>query len=211
MTTLSLYGTPLSHFTRKIRVLLAELDVAFDFVRVGGVLGTAPSGYGDNPLLRIPTLAHDGVTLVDSDHIARHLVGRFDPGDRLCVRSDDPHDLNRLAVANGVMDNEVVLILAARGGFTDLESVAYFRKLSTGIDSGLAWLDANVEEGELDYADIALVCMWQHLAHYGIAKNLDRHARIAARVMQFADRASIASTTPATSLAEAAAVGWKPA
>ena len=211
MTTLSLYGTPLSHFTRKIRVLLGELGIVFDFVRVGGVLGTAPSGYGDNPLLRIPTLVHDGVTLIESDHIARHLVGRFDPGDRLRARSDDPSALNRLAVANGVMDNEVVLILAARGGFTDLESVAYFRKLAAGIDSGLAWLDANVGDGELDYADIALVCMWQHLVHYGIAKELDRHTRIAARVALFADRPSIASTTPAASLAEAAAAGWRPA
>ena len=210
MTTLSLYGTPLSHFTRKIRVLLGELGIVFDFVRVGGVLGTAPSGYGDNPLLRIPTLVHDGVTLIESDHIARHLVGRFDPGDRLRARSDDPSALNRLAVANGVMDNEVVLILAARGGFTDLESVAYFRKLSAGIDSGLGWLDSNVSEGDFDYADIALVCMWQHLVHYGIAKDLDRHSRLAARVALVADRPSIRSTTPAMSLAEASAAGWKP-
>jgi hypothetical protein len=79
------------------------------------------------------------------------------------------------------MDNEVVLILAARGGFTDLESVAHFRKLATGIDSGLSWLDADVGEGELDDADVALVCMWQHLGHYGIAKDLDRHTRGALR------------------------------
>ena len=33
-----LHGTPLSHFTRKIRILLHELGVAFDFVRTPNLL-----------------------------------------------------------------------------------------------------------------------------------------------------------------------------
>lgn len=211
MTPLRLYGTPLSHFTRKLRVVFTELDVPFEFVRVGGVLGTGASGYGDNPLLRIPTLVHEGSTLLESDHIARYVASRFDPGDRLRVRSDDVDDLNRLAVANGVMDDVVVLILAKRGGLEDLERVAYFRKRSVAIDSALAWLDAHLDRGELDYAGIAAICMWQHLAHYGLAKEPDRYPRLAAYVERYAARPSIASTTPAASLAEAKAAGWSPA
>jgi glutathione S-transferase len=211
MTTLQLHGTPLSHFTRKLRVLFAELGVAHDFVRLGGVLGTGVAVYADNPLLRIPTLVHDGVTIVESDHIARYLIRHFDPTDRLRVLSDDAGDLNRLAVANGVMDDVVVLLLAKRGGLEDLDRVAYFRKRFVAIDSGLAWLDAHTREGELDYADVALICMWQHLEHYGLVKELPRFPRIARRVATFADRPSIAGTTPAVSLAEAAAAGWRPA
>src|SRR5450432_2560908 len=154
---LKLYGTPLSHFTRKLRILLAELDVPFEFERVPGVLGTSPSAYGNNPLMRVPTLVHGAHTLIESDHIARYLVGLYDPDDRFSVRSEHVRDLNPLAVANGIMDNEVVLILAKRGGgIDDLDAVSYFRKLTTSNHSGLAWLDANVDDDpSLDYADIA--------------------------------------------------------
>jgi glutathione S-transferase len=212
MTRPQLYGTPLSHFTRKIRILLAELGVGFDFVRAPSILATSIAPYGDNPLLRVPALVDDGVTVVESDHIARYVVGKYDAADRFGVRSERVGDLNRLAVLNGIMDNEVVLILAKRGGLADLGSVAYFRKLSTAIDGGLAWLDGHTDPDDpaFDYRDIVTICMWQHVVHYEMVRGLDAYGRIAARVARFAERPSVAGTTPGVSLAEAAAAGWKP-
>ena len=206
METLRLYGTPLSHFTRKARILLAEFNVDFEWVRVPGVLATAAVAYGDNPLMRVPTLVHEGNTIIDSDHIARYLVGRYDPADRFGVRSEEVHDLNRLAVINGIMANEVVLILAERGGLSDLGNITYFRKLMTAIDNGLAWLEGltDPEEDSFRYGDIALICMWQHVVHYKIAQALERYPRLAARVGRFSTRSSVANTTPEASLAEAA-------
>jgi glutathione S-transferase len=123
-------------------------------------------------------------------------VGRFDPDDRFGVRSERVVDMNRLAVTSGVMANEVVLILARRGGLDDLEGVAYFRKLFAAIRNGLGWLDAQVDdEPRFDWRDIALVCMWQHLAHYKLV-DLAPYPRLAARVARFADRPSVASTAP---------------
>ena len=208
-----LHGTPLSHFTRKLRILLAELCVNFDFVRASSVLATSPASYADNPLLRLPTLVHAGTTVFDSDHIARYLVATYDPKDNLRVRSERVRDMNRLAVVTGIMNNVVVLLLARRGGLADIDKVAYFRKLTTAIDTALAWLDgdADPEDESFDYRDIAMICMWQHLEHYGLVPHLEKHARVAARVARFAARPSVASTTPAVSLAEAAAAGWKPA
>lgn len=207
-----LYGTPLSHFTRKIRILLGELGVEFDFVRATSVLTTTPAAYAENPLLRVPTLTHDGQTVIDSDHIARYLVARFDEADRFGVRSERVDDANRLAVVDGIMDNEVVLILAQRGGVTDLRSVAYFRKLETAIGTGLAWLERKTDPDRerFDYVDTATIAMWQHLEHYGLVPGLDAYPRIAARVARFADRPSVAGSTPAASLAEAKAAGWAP-
>jgi glutathione S-transferase len=207
-----LYGTPLSHFTRKIRILFAEVGVEYEFVRAPGVLATSSAAYGGHPLMRVPTLVHGGATVIESDHIARYVVGAFDPGDRLGVRSERVRDMNRLAVVNGIMDNEVVLILAKRGGFTDLESVTYFRKLAASIESGLAWLDQNTDPDDpgFDYVDVATVCMWQHVAHYGLVPGLQGYTRVASRVARFAGRASVAGTTPEVSLTEAAAAGWKP-
>lgn len=203
-----LHGTPLSHFTRKIRVLLAELGVDFEFVRASSVLAQEGAAYGDNPLRRVPTLVDGEVTVIDSDHIARYLVAAHDPADRLGVRSERVEDLNRLAVANGVMDNEVVLILAQRTG-VDVGG-AYFQKLRGGIEGGLAWLDARVtEDARFDWGDVAVVCMWQHLEHYRLV-SLEAYGRLAARVARFAGRASVVGTTPEASLAEATAAGWKP-
>jgi glutathione S-transferase len=215
MATLELHGTPLSHFTRKVRILLAELGVAYDFVRASSVLATSPEAYGNNPLMRVPTLVHGDVTLIDSDHIARYLVAAFDPQDRLGVESRRADDLNRLAVVNGIMANGVVLILAKRGGLADVEQVAYFRKLAGAIDTGLAWLDAHVvpEHDRFDYGDIAMVCMWQHLVYYGLPMlaPLDGYPRLAARVAHLSERDAVARTTPEASLAEATAAGWSPA
>jgi glutathione S-transferase len=207
---MKLHGTPLSHFTRKVRILFAELGVDFEFVRTTSVLAATAEAYGNNPLMRVPTLVDGSMTLIDSDHIARYIVGKHDPADRFGVFSHDPRALNRLAVTSGIMANEVVLILAKRGGIEDVEGPAYFRKLRTAIDSGLTWLDANVSLGApLDYADIALISMWQHALYYDVA-TVEHYPRIGARVAQLADRPSVASTTPATSLADAKAAGWKP-
>ena len=215
MTTspLRLVGTPLSHFTRKIRILLAELGVAYVFDRARSVLAPDAAAYGDNPLRRVPTLVAGDDRIIDSDHIARFVVARHDPADRFGVRSERVADLNTLAVINGVMTNEVVLILAQRAGLAQLDQVAYFGKLAGSIEDGLAWLDRSidVERDAFDYRDIALVCLWQHLGHYAMTPGLDRYGRIAARVDRFAARPSVASTTPAASLAEAAAAGWTPA
>ena len=213
MSALRLVGTPLSHFTRKIRILLAELDVPFEFDRSPGVLSPPGAAYGDNPLLRVPTLFHGANTLIESDHIARYLVSQFDPSDRFGVRSERVDDLNRLAVLNGIMNNEVVLILAKRAGLAQVEEVAYFRKLTSAIESGLGWLDARVdlERETFDYRDIVSVCLWQHLVHYHLFADAKRYSRLAARVERFSDRPSVAGTTPEASLAEAAAAGWKPA
>jgi glutathione S-transferase len=203
---LTLHGTPLSHFTRKVRIVLAELGVPFELAWTPGLLGVGAEVYAEHPLLRVPTLVHDDITLIESDHIARWLVGRYDPGDRLRVRTEDPADLNRLAVANGIMANEVTLLLVQRGGFGDLDGVAYFRKLATAIERGLAWLDARTDpdEPDFDYVDVATICVWQHVVHWKMAPQLERYERIASRVARFADRPSVATTTPAASLAAAA-------
>jgi glutathione S-transferase len=207
---MKLYGTPLSHFTRKLRILFAELGVDFEFVRTTNLLAPAAEAYGDNPLMRVPTLVDGSMTLIESDHIARYIVSKHDPADRFGVLSDEPRALNRLAVTNGIMANGVVLILAKRGGLEDIDGAAYFRKLRTAIESALTWIDANVSlDARLDYADMAMISMWQHALYYEFA-TIERYPRIGARVARLADRPSVASTTPTRSLADAKAAGWKP-
>ena len=203
MTKLLLHGTPLSHFTRKIRILLHELGVPFDFGRTPNLLEPSAEAYGANPLMRIPTLVDGGTTLIESDHIARYLVERYDPADRFSVRAPGVEAMNRLAVLNGIMAHEVTLILARRGGLEELNGVTYFRKLLRSIASGLEWLDCEIEPAAVgfDYVDIATICMWDHVTHYQLVPGLDGYPRIAARAARFADCEAVARTTPAASLA----------
>lgn len=208
-----LFGTPLSHFTRKIRILLHELGVPFDFLRTPSLLEASTPSYGANPLMRIPTFVDGGTMVIESDHIARYIVDRHDPADRFGVRAPSASAMNRLAVVNGIMGHEATLILAKRGGFEDLESVTYFRKLQRSMVSGLAWLDRELDPDApaFTYADIATICLWDHLVHYQMVPGLDDYRRIAARTARFADRESVQRTTPAASLAAAAAMQVAPA
>ena len=52
-----------------MRILFAELGVPFDFVRTTSVLSTSSASYGDNPLLRVPSLLDDGATLIESQWV----------------------------------------------------------------------------------------------------------------------------------------------
>ena len=92
------------------------------------------------------------------------------------------------------MANEVTIILAKRGGLTS-PALSTSRSLLTAIEQGLAWLDARIApDAPFDYRDIALICMWQHVEHYGLVPALERFPRIATRVAMFGDRPSVATT-----------------
>lgn len=205
MQPLTLLGTPLSHFTRKVRIVLHELEIPFDFQRVPDLLAADAARYGHNPLMRVPTLLDGDQWIIESDHIVRHIVTTRAPHDPLRVLSPTVADLNRLAVVNGIMAHEVTIILAARGGLGDVMAHTYFQKLARAMTEGLAWLDRELDPAReaFDYVDVATICMWQHLVHYALLPGLDGYPRLAARVARFAARPSVARTTPEASLAAA--------
>jgi glutathione S-transferase len=205
MQKLILIGTPLSHFTRKIRILLHELGIPFDFELARNLLEADAARYGQNPLMRVPTLIDGDLWVIESDHIARHIVMTRAPHDPFHVLTPAVADLNRLAVINGIMAHEVTIILAARGGLTDVMSHTYFQKLGSAITAGLTWLDRDIDSGResFDYVDVATICMWEHLVHYAIIPGLHGFQRIAERVARFSTRQSVAHTTPQASLAAA--------
>ena len=202
MPQLTLIGTPLSHFARKVRIVLHELAIDFDFERVPNLLEFDLSRHGQNPLMRVPTLIDGDLWLIESDHIVRHIVATRAPHDPLHALTPGVAALNQLAVLNGIMANEVTILLAARGGLVDVMAHAYFKKLAQAIAAGLAWLDRELDpdrEG-FDYIDVVTVCMWEHLLHYNDLPGLDGYPRIAARVARFSSRDSVTRTTPSASL-----------
>ena len=101
--TLRLFATPLSHFARKVRILLAELELDHELVWTENLLSEDPADFGGNPILRIPTLVDGDTWVVESDQIARYLVERHDPADRFGVLALDVAQRNTLASINAAM------------------------------------------------------------------------------------------------------------
>jgi len=204
-----LFGTPLSHFTRRVRILLEEIGAPYEMVFTKSVLAEPGEAYGNNPLMRVPALVDGATTLFDSEHIARYVVARSDPNDRLRVRSESPEEMNLLAVTSGLMADEVTVLLARRAEPHPGEDFAYVKKRLRAMDAGLAWIDARAEHrgSDFDWRDVSLVSLWQHLEHYALVPKLSRFARLASRVARFADRPSVVDTAPARSLEVARARG----
>ncbi len=166
---MQLYYTPRSHFSRKVRILLDAWNRPVELIDAGDVGEDDASGFGDHPLLQVPTLRDEGTVVFDSDHIARYLVRKLDPGDEFQVETTDARLLNARAVMNGVMAAEVEILLAKRSGI-DVDRLERFRKKRITIRRGLDWLDEGraLFEGEPTYAGFHLTAMWEHLALYGL-------------------------------------------
>lgn len=135
---MKLYYTPRSHFSRKVRILVAAWDLGVELVDVGNVADTSDIAFGHNPLMKVPALVDEGRLVIDSDHIAQHLVRAHDPDDRFAVLSEDTATLNARAVLNGIMAAEVELILAERTGIA-IGRYARFDKMRASILAGLDW------------------------------------------------------------------------
>lgn len=165
---ISLFASPLSHYARKDRILLDLYGIDYEFKSVGEVGGTSLEAFAQNPLMKVPTLVDGPTWIVDSDHIARYLVRKYDPKDRYRVLDEDIAVLNARAILNGIMQEEVKLILAHRSG-VPTEQYAFFDKARKAIDQGLQWLEDRADLFNAEkpaYLDFHLVCLWEHLACY---------------------------------------------
>lgn len=193
---MQLYYTPRSHFSRKVRILLAALGLDATLIDAGNVGDADTTAFGPNPLMKVPTLVDGDRTLFDSDHIAQYLVQRHDPGDRYGVLSRDPDALNARAVMNGVMATEVELILAERSGI-DTQALARFDKMRHAIDAGLGWLEQHADTfpAQPSYLAFHLVAMWDHLVLYDL-RPLD-FPRLLAIVARTGQLPCVAASRPA--------------
>jgi glutathione S-transferase len=209
-----LFATPLSHFARKVRILLAELDVPFELRFVPNLLSSDPADFGGNPILRIPTLLHGERWIIESDQIVRYIVETWDPGDRLGCLALDPEQRNVLSILSALMAAEVELILSARSGIEGVDAMPYFQRHHAVIEHCLVWLEEHGRHQWLgtddadesgakqrrkrafSYLDVTLVAAWEHLQHKQLGPNLERFPWLAERVALFAERPSVAPSAP---------------
>lgn len=167
---MKLYATPLSHYSRKVRLVLDYLRIPYESIDVGNVAEGTMEKFGRNPLSRIPVLEEGENWLIESDHIAAYLVRKFDPKDSLGVLTSDPFELNARAVLNGIMAEEVCVILAKRMA-VPIEKFAFFDRSFTAVENGFAWLEDNGSRFRSQhprYLDLHLLCLWEHIEYYNL-------------------------------------------
>jgi glutathione S-transferase len=194
---MKLFATPRSHFSRKVRILLELYSVPYEFVDVGNVADADLEVFGKNPLMKVPALVDGDSWIIESDHIAKYIVDKFDPNDKYQVKIENVIDLNIRALLNGAMSEEVKIILGKRTSIP-INEYSFFDKALASIGHGLDWLELNYPKVDVEclkYRDIHLICLWEHLDCYKII-SLDRYNNLSKAVSQFSNLPEIEKSSP---------------
>lgn len=173
-----LVATPLSHFARKSRILLDLYKVPYDFVEIVGNIAftKTPLEVAGNPLMKIPVLHHGDEWIIESDHISSYIVSLCDKSDKYRVNSQVVFDLNAKAMLNGIMDEELRVIVGARHG-VPVKEYEYFNKSVRRVDHGLKWLEDNHAKFNAKsptYKEFHLISCWDHLDYYNFVPNMSK-------------------------------------
>ncbi len=165
---MQLYLTPLSHFSRKVRILLDLYEIPYDPVEIGNIAQPDLFNFGGNPLDRIPVLQDGKDWLIESDHIAEYLVNRFDASDRYSVHCSTLLEQNIRAILNGIMTEEVTYLIAGRMD-VPVEQYRFFKDAMNSIQQGISWLETNAvafNQERPGYREFHLVCALEHLSYF---------------------------------------------
>jgi glutathione S-transferase len=194
---MKLIGSPTSPFVRKVRIVLADKRIDFDFViDLPGEPTTKVPEF--NPLGKIPVLINDdGSRLFDSRVIVEYLDS-ISPVNRLIPEPSRQRIQVRRweALADGILDATVLIVQEGRRP-PELQSAAWVERQRGKIVRGLGV--AAQELGERSWcaadayslADIALGCMLGFLdfrfpeidwrgSHPNLARHADRLFRLEA-------------------------------
>lgn len=158
---MKLFGTPGSPFVRKVRIFLAEKNIAYDYIVARASTPDSPVP-PFNPLAKIPTLVRDdGRALYDSPVIVEYLDA-FGSGPKLIPDDFEARiEVKRWeALGDGITESTVNINHEYREPADRQRSPAWFEKQQLKIDRGLALMekDLGAKEycigGRLTLADI---------------------------------------------------------
>lgn len=169
---MQLVATPTSHFARKVRLLLDHYGLEYTLVDAGNVAEFSEDKFSGNPLMLVPVLVDEDLTLFDSDNIAAYLVHKHDPHDRYGVLTTDVAALNARAVLNGMMLAEARLVLGERTGLKT-NNQPFFDKSRAVFAKGFEWLNANLDLFNADkpgYLDFHLISSFDHMECFDLAR-----------------------------------------
>ena len=197
MKGVKLVATPLSHYGRKVRILLDLYKIPYDFSSVVG--GNVAFPDAENPLMKVPVLYHGDNWIIESDHIASYIVSNVDLKDKYQVDSKKLFDLNTRAMLNGIMAEEVKVIVAQRHN-VPVHQYSNFNRSIDAVNNGLAWLESNHSKFDArtpTYREFHLACCWDHLVYYNFVADMEtRFPKIHEIVSYVSSNSIINATAP---------------
>ncbi len=199
---MKLVASKTSPYARKIRVLLAEKQLAFDFVEESAWnADTTVPRY--NPLNKIPVLvSDDGTCLYDSSVIAEYLEPLGAPSfippsgiERACVRRDE-------SLGDGIADAGIAIFLE-RKREAARQDPAWIARQRSKVDAGIAALanelggKAYLRGDTLSLGDVACACalLWLEFRLPEITWRAD-YAELGRWIERMESRTSFETTRP---------------
>lgn len=200
---MKLIGSLASPFTRKVRIVLAEKKIEYEF-EIDNPWKADAQAAKLNPLGKVPVLVlDDGRTLFDS----RVIVGFLDNASPLArlvpAENRERAEARRWeALADGVLDAGILARLENQRE-AKLQSKAWSDRQMGKVNSGLAAMDTELGDkpwcvgNGYTLADIALgACLgWLEFRHPNLGWKADR-ANLARAFTKLSERASFADTVP---------------
>ncbi len=200
---MKLYGTPPSHFTRKVRVVLQELALPFQFLVLDRLLETGEENFAQNPLHQFPVLVDGDRNLIESDLICEYLLQEYGvKNPDLCFfpTGDLWQHKKRLAIINGGMAAGVKLIRAKRSELS--WDCPFFRQEQAALNASLRWLDKDLgnkneyTQGQFSLLEISLLCFLEWALFREMIPSLEPHGNLARFAQSHKSRPSFAQTHP---------------
>jgi glutathione S-transferase len=198
---LTLVGRSSSHFTRIVSIFAAELGVACEFEPVFDIKSREARVFGENPLLRVPSLRTPEGIWFGSLNACRELARRSAPGVPVVWPEDfrEPAGANAQEIVTDAMNTGVVIVLARATGLAD--DVPLLEKPFARLRGALAWLEANLDavlatlpERRLSFLEVSAFCLLTHLEFRELGR-LDGHARLQDFCARFGARPSARQTS----------------
>lgn len=205
---MKVYGTPPSHFTRKVRVLLQELGQPYEFVQfeVKQLMAVGAEKFADNPLHLFPVLVDGDQRLFDSDAICEYVIDQYGKGKEISsffpVTENRVHDRQRMVMINGGMSAGVSVIRARRSGVEDWKKHPWLCQEMEAISGAAAWLEKDLGgresyyPGRLTMMDITLQCFLEWAEFREMITDWSKLPGLVAFKARWASRPSFAGTHP---------------
>ena len=202
---MKLLGSPGSPYVRKVRIVLAEKRIGYEYV-IGRPSAPDSRVHEYNPLGKIPVLVRDdGSTIYDSVVIVEYLEGLVAEPRLIPVVFEDRIQVKRWeALGDGIADATVLVSHDLREPEAQRKPAAWYVKQRQKIQRGLTTMERDLGDKEFCYggnfslADIAagfaLGYLDQVLPDTDWRREFPKLTQLDGRL---AKRASFASTKPA--------------
>jgi len=200
---MKLIGSLASPYTRKVRIVLAEKRIDFDF-EIDNPWKPDAQAARLNPLGKVPVLVlDDGATLFDSRVIVAFLDNASPLARLIPAENRERIEVQRWeALADGVLDAGVLARLESQRE-AKLQSAAWIERQMGKVKTGLAAMDAQLGDkpwcagNGYTLADIAVgVCLgWIEFRHPKLDWKKD-HANLARAFAKLSERPSFIDTVP---------------